>query len=378
MTLNASARERDNNFDLLRLAAAVLVLVSHSFVVIGAAEPSIGNWPLGAFGVEIFFAISGFLIAASWLSQPRPRAFAVKRGLRILPALGVTVVACAFVLGPIVTSESVADYFGGLVPVGYVVDNVVSTATGGLVRDVAHDLPGVFTSNPTESVNLSLWTLPIEVRAYLLVALLGVLGLLGRGLPIVALGFFALSVAPESITSTPGTGSGVEFLRGADGETAHLVALFAVAALAYVWRARIALRLDLAAGSLAGLVLSLGTPLERVGLLLAIPYLTLFVAYRSWPALRRLTRHGDVSYGLYLWAFPVEQTIVHLWGAGRPGWLVVTLIALPVTYLLALASWHGVEKRALRLKTTLAEPAGVHRGLSRRRAPEAKPAPIRT
>jgi peptidoglycan/LPS O-acetylase OafA/YrhL len=378
MTLDASARERDNSFDVLRLAAAALVLVSHSFVVVGAAEPHIGDWPLGAFGVEIFFAISGFLVAKSWLSAPHARAFAVKRGLRILPALLVTVVACAFLLGPAVSDEPVGEYYGSLEPAGYVVDNMVSVATGGVVRDVAHDLPEVFDENPTHSVNLSLWTLPIEVRAYMLVALLGVLGLLGRGLPLVAAGFFALSIAPASIADTPGAGSGLEFMRGTDGETAHLIALFAVAGLAYVWRSRIALRVDLALAALAALVLSLGTPLERVALLFAIPYLTLFLAYRSWAGLRVLTRHADVSYGLYLLAFPVSQTVLLLWGGGgRPGPLVVALIAFPITYLLALASWYGVEKRALRLKGALAAPRAARGGLGRP-APEAEPAPIRT
>ncbi len=375
MNLDTCSAERENNFDVLRLAAAALVLVSHSFVVVGAYEPHVGHWPLGTLGVEIFFAISGFLVAKSWLSQPRLRAFAVKRGLRILPALIATVLASALLLGPIVSSESPGAYFSDLQTPAYAVDNVVATISGGSVRDVAHDLPGVFGSNPDGSVNLSLWTLPIEVRAYLLIAALGALGLLIAGLPLMAAGFFALSLAGAGVADVPAIGSGLEFLRGNDGETAHLCALFAVAALAYVWRARIALRADLAALALIVLVATLDTPLERVVLLLAIPYLALFLAYRSPARARALTRHGDVSYGLYLLAFPVQQTIVHAWSGGLPAPATVALIGFPITYLLALASWHGVERPTLRLKGALAAPRTAR---ARAQPPEPKPAPARS
>jgi peptidoglycan/LPS O-acetylase OafA/YrhL len=351
MKLDACSQERENNFDVLRLAAAAVVLVSHSFVVVGADEPHVGHFPLGTLGVEIFFAISGFLVAKSWSSRPGVGAFAVKRALRILPALLVVLAACAFVLGPIVSSASAGDYFGSFAPERYLVDDLASVVSAGVLVDVSHHLPGVFASNPAHSVNLSLWTLPIEVRAYMLVALLGAAGLLRKGMPLVAVGFLALSLSPAGFG-----GSALEFLRGGDGETAQLVALFAVAALAWVWRARIPLAPELALTAFVALVLSIGTPLERPVLLVSIPYLVLFLAYRSPRQLRSLTRHGDVSYGLYLLAFPVQQTIVQAWGGSLPAAGVVALIAFPITYLLALASWHGVEKRALRLKGVLTTP----------------------
>jgi peptidoglycan/LPS O-acetylase OafA/YrhL len=349
VSLAARVRDRDNGFDLLRLAAAAAVLVSHSFVVVGSHEPHVGHWPLGTLGVEIFFAISGFLVAKSWFSQPRLVAFGAKRALRILPALVATVLLCAFALGPIVSSSG-SDYLRSSQPATYVVDNVAATVTGGSVHDVAFALPGVFSSNPDTAVNRSLWTLPIEVRAYMLIALLGILGLLARGLPAAALGFFALSIAPGAVLDLPGIGSALDFVRGADGEAAHLIALFAVSGLAYAWRERIALRADLAAAALVVLLVSLGSPVERPVLLLAIPYLTLFLAYRSPSRARVLTRHADVSYGLYLLAFPVQQTIVHAWGGDLPAPAVVAAIGLPVTYLLALASWYGIERPFLRLK----------------------------
>jgi peptidoglycan/LPS O-acetylase OafA/YrhL len=355
MTLDAAAHNRRNNFDVLRLLAAAIVLVSHSFIVVGHHEPHVGHFTLGGLGVEIFFAISGFLVAKSWFSQPRLGAFALKRGLRIVPALAVTVLVLTFVVGPAVSSQSIGAYFGDTSTYRYPVDNVSAVVTGGAVRDVDHVLPGVFSTQPDTSVDRSLWTLPIEVQAYMALAIIGLLGLLSGALPLMAAGFFALSVAPAGVLDLPGIGSALDFVRGADGESAHLLAIFFVSALMYRHRTRVWLRADLAAVAAIAAVALMGTPVERWVLVVAIPYLSLFFAYRSWGGLRTLTNHADVSYGLYLLAFPVQQMIVHLWGADRPSPLVVALIALPITYLLALASWHGVEKRALRLKGVLAD-----------------------
>ena len=381
MRLDASSRERRNNFDVLRLAAASVVLVSHSFKVVGASEPHIGHFPLGTLGVEVFFATSGFLVAKSWFAQPGLRAFAVKRGLRIMPALAVTVLVLAFLVGPAVSDRSLGSYFTTPATYAYSVDNVAAVATGGTVRDVNHDLPGVFTGNPDHSPDRSLWTLPIEVQAYIAVALFGALGLLAGGLPALAIGFFALSIAPDAALNVPVIGHALDFVRGADGEAAHLLAIFWVGALMYRYRARVALRGDLAVVAVLASAATLGTPLERPVLVLAIPYLSLWFAYRSWGGLRQLAAHADVSYGLYLLAFPVQQTIVQVWGATLPSPAAVALIAFPITYLLALGSWHGVEKHALRLKATLAMPrssrAAVRR-LAPAPVPDPDPAPVRS
>ncbi len=369
-TLEAHSEGRENNFDVLRLGAATAVLLSHSFVVTGRAEPLIGHWPLGTLGVEIFFAISGFLIAMSWWRRPGLRSFFVRRGLRIMPALIVTVMVSAFLLGPLVTTRTTSEYTGAAATPEYVTDNVVAVGTAGVAHHVALDLPGVFESNPDRSVNRSLWTLPIEAEAYVILALIGLAGLLTGSVALVAGGFFLLSVAPAGVTDLPVIGSGLDFLRGSDGLTAHFVALFFMAALLYRCRSRIPLRFDLAALALGALVLSLGTPAERPVLLISIPYLVLVAAYRTPDGLRRLTRPGDLSYGIYLLAFPVQQTIVWLWAGSLPSPLAVAAIALPVTYLLAFASWHGLEKRALVLKHRLSG-RKARSGASKSEAPRA-------
>ena len=230
-TLEAHSEGRENNFDVLRLGAATAVLLSHSFVVTGSAEPLIGHWPLGTLGVEVFFAISGFLIAMSWSTAPGPsqllraagaadHAGADRHGdgLR-LPARAAGHDRFALRLRQRRDYPRIRDRQRGAV------------GTAGVAHHVALDLPGVFESNPDRSVNRSLWTLPIEAEAYAILALIGLAGADDR----VAgarrrAGSSSSRWRPPAVTDLPLIGSPLDFLRGADGLTAHFVALFFTAA----------------------------------------------------------------------------------------------------------------------------------------------------
>ena len=332
--LGPRARGRDNAFDVLRLLGATLVLVSHSFALVGFAEPRLGHSSLGAIGVEIFFAISGFLIAASWLAEPRLRAFFVKRALRILPALFATLVLSAFLLGPIMTDVSPASYFSSSAPLRYVAENISAVVSGGAV-DVNYSLPGVFAGQPSDAVNGSLWTLPIEVRAYLLVVVLGLAMVLTRWLwiPVAA---------------------GLVYLFVGGSETMLLLVLYFVSTLLFIHRDRVPLHRGLALAALASWLIGAFTPHFGALICIGIPYLVLYLAYRAPSWTRAITRRGDVSYGVYLLAFPVQQVIVHVMPGIGP--YAVIAISFPFTYLLATLSWHGVERPVLRLKGALAGP----------------------
>jgi len=349
---------RANNFDVLRLVAAGMVLVSHAFVLGGGVEPYVGNASWGALGVQIFFAISGFLVCRSWCLQPRIVSFALKRGLRILPALVATLLVCAYVLGPLVTTLSPTDYLSAGEPLRHVLHNLASIVTGGAAGGIDYSLPGVFLDNPHGgSVNGSLWTLPIEIEAYLMIAALALAGALTRLLPVVAVGAILVTLAHGLGIDLPLIGRLVD----ARPETFQLLATFAVGGLMWLWRDRVVLRLDLAVLALVAWLLALDSaaqgPLAAVGL----TYVVLFAAYRTPVALSTLSRHGDVSYGLYLLAFPVQQTIVHVAGADDLAPLMLIALSLPVTYALAFASWRLVEAPALRLKGPLSARLGVRR-----------------
>src|SRR5260370_13150109 len=159
----------DNNYDVLRLLAAVLVLVSHAFALLGRAEPAVAltHDTLGFDGVLIFFAMSGILVATSWPGDPRSLAFATKRALRLLPGLFVSCFVTAYVLGVAFTDLGIRTYLFSLGPVKYVVTNTLMLTN--------YSLPGVFSHNPSSTVNGSVGTLPVAVKAYVLLGAVALL-----------------------------------------------------------------------------------------------------------------------------------------------------------------------------------------------------------
>jgi peptidoglycan/LPS O-acetylase OafA/YrhL len=357
-----------NNFDLLRLLAALAVLYTHSFDLTLTDEPFPNGTGLSAstIGVLVFFSISGFLVARSWDYDPRPVSYAVKRGLRLLPALVVCLVLTAVVLGPLVTSLSTSEYIESPQTHGYVVLNSWMWTYDAL--------PGVFEDNafPT-SVNGSLWTLPVEVKAYLLIGVVGLLGLLRgrrRVLLVAIAAYLALLIVPGVRHALPlgdrvvalmtNLQGGSTTLREAhDGALlawAQLAAAFAIGMTLYALRRWIPLRWDLAALAFAvwlGTV-AIGETTAQHAAVWLIPYLVLVLAYRTHGLVRLPSRFGDYSYGIYIYAFVVQQSLLH-WFPISSGWTLFFL-AVPITFVLAVLSWHVIEARALSLKTRLARP----------------------
>jgi peptidoglycan/LPS O-acetylase OafA/YrhL len=332
---------RDNNFDVLRLTAAGLVLVSHSWALTGNTSPTFAGDTLGGIGVGIFFAISGFLVSASWDLDPRVHAYALKRFLRLWPALIVVVVLCAYALGPLVTIFPLDTYLSSTTR-DYVTSNVV--------LETRYALPGVFTDQPSSAMNGSLWTLPLEVKAYAIVLALGVLRLIRRPAVLVALGAGLTWLLAAPAEKRPHT---IAHWIGGPIQ-ARLVLCFVGGALLYALRDRI--RLDWRIALLAALVWMESSRISYVQASVAwaitLPYLVAFAAYETPRALRWLVKPGDLSYGLYLWAYPVQQMVLFTWGRDlAPGWLLA--IAGTVAYGVAFCSWRFIEAPALRLKQSL-------------------------
>ena len=327
--------DRDNNFDILRLLAAWAVLVSHSFALVGEPEPL--HWfgtTLGNVGVLVFFAVSGLLIRRSWEYDPVPRDFWTKRALRLLPGLAVVGLATAFVLGPLVTSVSLRTYFSSWETWAYPFRITLLVPFGA-------GLPGLFEDNEyAGAVNGPLWSLPVEVLAYAGLAALGVTGLLRRRRLLVVLSVLGLAWAAvwTSVTSD------------SVGAT-YVVAAFALGATAYSFKEHLVLAWPVA---LATLVICFFAgfgpgPLRVVVWTVGAVYLCYWFAYALPPLGRRLTRLGDASYGVYIWAWPVQQTTIELLG-GHPSPWVVIAVTTPIVWVLAQLSWHVVEAPALRRK----------------------------
>ncbi len=159
-----------NNFDFLRLAAAAAVLVSHQYALGGQPEPRLLAFSWGGLGVLVFFAISGYLVAASWQHDPHAGRFVARRLLRVWPGLAVACLLTALVLGPLVSSLSTGAYLRHPETRHFLKILGLASFDAGL--------PGVFAGNPLAgSANGSLWTIPVEVRCYLALVVVGVVGL---------------------------------------------------------------------------------------------------------------------------------------------------------------------------------------------------------
>lgn len=295
------------------------MIFHHVAPIAGAPARRIFSTDFGELGVGVFFVISGYLVTASWRRAPRLGVFLQKRLLRIEPALFVAVALTALGLGAAVTTLPLADYFRAPQVWLYVLRNA-------LLYPVTYDLPGVFAHNPLpDIVNGSLWTLRLEFSCYLMVAALGLARLLTprivAGLAVAAGALFVVLhvVRPDLAAAGP--------LRLVDIATLNGFLFLAGAFLnlrdrpAPVW----------AAALLAPLIL---TPAWIFGL----PALVVAVG-----SLRSVRLPADISYGLYIYAFPLQQVLAT---HGR----LTFWTALAATIPFAVASWFLVEKPALRLK----------------------------
>lgn len=306
----------------MRLIAAFAVLFGHGYAVIGApCEPliecSLGYTNVSRLAVDTFFVISGFLITESWLLDPDSRRFLTKRALRILPALCIAVTASALILGPAVTALSAGSYFHSSGAWEYL--------WWGALRPGPQTLPGVFTANAIPLANASLWTLPVEASFYLMVAAFGWLGLVTRTGALVALTIALI---------------GCVWFGDRYSESA---VYFAAGACAYTLRSILPFSVLISLILLVLSIMSTGD-LQRWVILLGMPYGVLtFALTPIWP-LDRLDRFGDVSYGLYLYAFPVQQVVAMYLHSQE------IFIAFAVTVPIAGLSWWLIEKPMLRLK----------------------------
>jgi peptidoglycan/LPS O-acetylase OafA/YrhL len=335
-----STPHRTNNLDALRLVGAVAVVVGHAFHLTG--RPTYVPWMLGygiqTLGVIIFFAISGYLITASWSRGRDLVGYTAARCLRIFPALIAVILVSIFVIGPLTTTLSTGDYFANSRTWSYL-DNIIMRPQ--------YDLPLVFADLPYANVvNGSLWTLPAEFFCYIVVPLALVVPKVLR-VPVVSL---LLGVALW-LSMTPAPESAVIYgTRISDA--AMMWVFFAAGALLRLgherWRGMF--RTDVAVGAMAAYVVALSLWPVHVGKVawVALPYVVLTVGLASTPYVRRAARFGDLSYGIYVWAFPVQQLVVHVLGVQRMA--VNLLLVMAFTLPLAWLSWHLVEQPSLRLK----------------------------
>jgi peptidoglycan/LPS O-acetylase OafA/YrhL len=349
-------------FDFLRVVLAVSVVAGHTpYVATGGGIESDQMWIIWfpQFAILVmFFALSGFLIAASGL-RLSVKEFLINRGMRIIPALAVEIVLSALILGPIFTTLPLFEYFTNAGTYRYF------TNVFGLVNYV---LPGVFSGNPAPEVNSSLWTVPFEYGCYAVMAGIMILGLLRRPALIVLgagvlVGFgLALDIAgyaaspaqlPAGVTGTLHDKIFSTALFLGRGAKLPVACLLGIAIYLYRYRIPYDGRILTACcalclgAALLGPAAWMTQPVLNAFIAPALVYITAFLGVSTLPRLPLFSR-GDYSYGIYLYGFPMQQ-VVKVW-LPHASLLVQFAAALLLITLFAAFSWHWIEKPILKLR----------------------------
>lgn len=356
-TLEQGLSGRDNAFGLLRLVLAGLVLLDHSFPLGGFGDCPVSAWTsgqdtLGGFAVGGFFLLSGYLVTKS-AQVNEPLQFLWRRSLRIFPAYWATLVATAFVLGPVVglaEKGTLSGYVQGLSegPLGYVLGNLTLAVNRWGIYDLLLDTTPYGRAQHGSVFNGSIWTLAYEWRCYLLVLLLAVATLLRRApllVPLAALGLHALLLLQKA--GLAGLALAPPFLR--DGYDVELTWLFLLGGALALYARKVPLDDRLGVLSLVVVAVTLRLGGWFVIGFPALGYGLLWMAARVPGPLRRVGQVNDVSYGVYLWAFPVQQ-VAALAGVPRFGWAAYVAVSALGTGAAAWLSWRLVERPALGLK----------------------------
>lgn len=333
-----------NNFDVLRLLLALSVMLVHVHILSGAEElgfvDRLFNSRDAVFG---FFVISGYLISMSYGRSRSVLDFVIKRGRRVLPGYVVVVLFCALV-GTFWSSMSTAEYFRSKDLFRYLAANLT------FLNFLQPSLPGLFTENPYgAAVNGSLWSIRSELACYATVPVISWLVVKWSriaGVRVAVVVAVLLSCSLLWMVERTGSTS-LNLLKVSVADTGYC---FALGVACWHYKELLAGRLLLVLGAAAVVWLTVGLALPPWGETLCRPIVVMlgimFVGLRV-PYLGDWNRFGDLSYGIYIYHFPVIQGIVASGGFERSP-LLGMIMAVLVTMSLAVTSWHFVELPWLR------------------------------
>jgi peptidoglycan/LPS O-acetylase OafA/YrhL len=326
-------KSKENNFTLLRTLLALSVLFGHSFPVVGMGSDPISvyllqpNEWIGSMAVHGFFFISGFLVVGSFVRRGAV-SYVASRALRLYPAIILYSVLMIFVVGPLFSTVSLVEYFAARPWFNFL--------NAGL-WEWSHNIPYVFQGNPIPgSTNGSAWTLPVELRSYILIVIIGFFGILDTRLRsnVFMIGF--LLICSFFFSDVPVFGLNQNFQQP--------LIYFVVGALFWVNRSLIVLKYSMVMFCLVFSVLAI-----RAGIFSSLQPVFLgyiFLAFVYIFPYINIDRIGDLSYGIYIYAWPVQQLV---WKPGQGPYENFVLSLLIVT-LLAYVSWRFIEKPALSLR----------------------------
>jgi len=341
ISTNNLYNSHENNFNLIRFIAAIAVIFSHSYPL------SLGNkcleplqldfgFTLGDLSVDVFFIISGFLITKSATYRDDWRSFLRSRFLRIYPALLLVIFITTFVIAPLYTSLALGDYLSDLRTYSYFIKDSI------LISGFKSAPPYVFEHNPFPlGMNGSLWTLPWEVKMYIMLGCLAYFTRkhLKKSIYIIAL----ISSVIFALSSSNHTEYEISpFFR--------FTSFFFLGASIFLFKSKVPHDFKIFISILIVTVglFFLNKIIFSFSFIIILPYLVIYLSYAKNSTLLRFNKMGDYSYGLYIWAFPIQQMIAYHFKGVQPigMFLLTVLFTLPI----AIMSYHYVEKKALKFK----------------------------
>lgn len=337
--LDIKKSNRDNNFNFLRLVLALLVILSHSPQLIDGnanREPLtklVGFTSLGKLAVECFFLLSGYLIVQSWAQSPQMWSFLKKRILRIYPGFIFASLFCAFVVGPL-----------GAQPQKY----FEAFWYGGFVKSLFFlqipEVPDVFQGQPYPSINGSMWSVSLEFICYIFVLVAGSLGIIRR--KVVWL-FIAIALYAVVLYQTFGFSLPYVLL---DNPLLRLATFFLIGGCFYLYRNFISYK------SLPAVIFALVISfcifrfkIHYMFFAVAGAYLLFYLAFTRINFLKKFESLPDVSYGVYLYGWPIQKLTLWYFPATTP--TVLFVVSAVVSLLLGAVSWYVVEKPFMRFKS---------------------------
>lgn len=335
---------RPTGFDYLRLSLSVAIVCVHSLITSYGEEAGAKVWqlplrPLVGLLLPMFFALSGFLVAGSLFRTNSLRHFLLLRVIRIYPALGVEVLVSAFLVGPLLTTLPLHDYFSSSLFYFYLLN-----VTG----DIHYLLPGLFQSNPfPDIVNMQLWTIPFELGCYITLSVLALMGikklhwLAPAATAALMLAYFIVRIIVKKKWAL------IAIAGGLPGQL--LIACFLAGVSLYLYRDRLPWSHSLCA--LSGILTAVLLGFVPFGDFIVAPIVAYFTVSLgvSSPKKIWILRHADYSYGIYLYGFVIQQAFVCSFPWAREWWINI-LFCVPAAAATAALSWHFIEKPALTLR----------------------------
>jgi peptidoglycan/LPS O-acetylase OafA/YrhL len=348
LLISPDQNRRANNFNAIRLAMALLVVWSHCFALSLGSEKTEtisqitnGHYNSGNVAVLVFFVISGFLICESYQNTANFFKFIMKRVRRIYPGYMVATSVAAFVIVPLYSSRSLENIS---------VNEIFRTLIMNLALKNSAPVSDVFSNNPSNALNGSLWSIPFEFWCYIGIAALGVTRLLPIRVISVVVVAITMSVrAWLDVTGRKPGGGMIEEIIGWPYLWFSVLPCFMLGVIAFLYRDAIPRSRALLIVLVIVFLVACYAPIEKQTIFVdalfppTIAYVVFYFAFSKAIHLHNVAVFGDFSYGLYLYAFPIQQMILASLGT-RLSFLSFVGLSLLLSLVAGILSWYLVER----------------------------------